>query len=176
MQNLLVSIFLLILAGTVVFVEITPARLDTQYRQKQKTAMNILLKEMRGLAEMESELKKEYANIPETELLKLKEVAPPEKNLTDYVAKIATLAEEAGVGITTLSFGAGGITPGTGAFGATSITMRIEGSYDSLRFFLKEIERFVRITDITNLYFNVPPKGSGLQITVTGKFYHLLSQ
>ena len=167
----------MILSGTVVFLKILPVREDIKERQKQKIAVNVLLKEMKGLVEMESELKKEYSNIPEADLLKLKEVAPSERKLTDYIVKIATLSEEIGIGLPVISFGAEGAAQNVGAFGATSIAMKLDGSYDSLKSFLKEIEKFVRITDIGNLSFSAPEKiGSSLQITLTGRIYHLLSQ
>ena len=124
--------------------------LDGQSRQ-------VVLDEQRGYYEELKELKKQADEINQAELEKIDYVLEKNINLPGILKQITLLAEQSKMGLTSFDFD----------FGQGILTINLSlggGSYQGIKQYLSEIEKNIRVMDVTGV--SLRGMGSGFSLTI----------
>jgi Tfp pilus assembly protein PilO len=172
--------FVLIAASVALFVMFT----NTHYQQikalrAQAAEYDSALTQSKILLAQRDSLKKKYDEIPQENLDKLKKLAPDSVDNVRLVIDINGIAARRGMTIRNIKIQngnagkSGNIGPDNNPYGSMLLSFSVTAPYDSFKGFLQDLERSLRIVDITSLSFNANDKGDVYDYGVTLRTYWL---
>ncbi len=111
-------------------------------------------------------------SIDQTALSKLDVALPRKPLLTDLMVELGHLAKLSGVTMNSISFEAAKNNLAVSGLQSVNLSMTLEANgYQSLKNFMKSLERNLRILEITNVSFSSSEKGT-LTFTLTAKVFY----
>ena len=162
---------LILTSVAAVYYYILPSYEGVKTLQKENTALAAVAEEMKGLVDKKNELEDLYNSISEADRKKIIELAPINPRLAEFLIKIDLLTSRNGVRFSSISFGDAGGTPGD-PYLTSSLSLGLTGTYEALKTFLKDTEKYIRIIDVDSFGFSSPAKiGDPLSVSFTAKTY-----
>lgn len=162
---------LILTSAAVVYYYVLPALDVVKTLQKENTALGAVVEEMRGLVEKKNELEDLYNSISEADRKKISELAPANPRLAEFLVKIDLLTSRNGVSFSSVNFGSPAGTPEF-PFLTSSLSLGLTGTYEALKSFLKDTEKYVRIIDVDGFGFSSPAEfGDPLSVSFTARTY-----
>ena len=171
MQKISLSLLLLLASAAAVYYYILPSYDGVKILKKENTALEAVAEEMGGLVEKKNELEDLYNSISESDRRKISELAPSNPRLAEFLVKLDLLTSRNGVRFSSVSFG-----DPAGAAGdpylTSTLSLGLTGTYETLKTFLKDTEKYVRIIDVDSFGFSSPANiGDPLSISFTARTY-----
>jgi hypothetical protein len=167
MRNI-VSI-LLIVASIALFALFTSGRSArvTELRAEANSFDNALERSKELIAVRDSLLSK-YNAFPTDSIARLNTMIPESIDTVRLIIDVNTLASRYDMSLAGISIGVpdenlesdGALGPSGEDYGRLSLTFSVTASYDRFRAFLTDLERSLRMIDVTALTFSVPDDGS----------------
>jgi Tfp pilus assembly protein PilO len=154
--------------------------------QRLQTASADLTAQLADVNQDLEQIERLYSQISETPLeamTKLEKALPFSESLEEFLANMHRLAQQSGLVITNMYVRPyDGPQAQVGDIKRSQLNMSIRGNYIDLMYFLRLLERHVRLVDVNsitlrNVSIFVPGQNARsdvLQITITGDVYHLL--
>jgi Tfp pilus assembly protein PilO len=99
----------------------------------------------------------------------IRERLPHELRQTQFSDELNRVAEEAGVEVLQLNWGAPEVTP---SYTQAVVQLECDGSYDSICRFLDKVSQLTRITDISQLQLESDPESQNRPLQVTFVLYY----
>lgn len=143
--------------------------------------------ELQEIAKIRDELTEQYNAIPPSDIAKLSSILPSGPGTAQYLRDIELLATKYGIFLKSIDF----IKqerpttqiqlPQQRLFTPLGIAFSLKGSYDSLRLFLRDLEKVIRITDISEISFSAQQAAGAagqaqqlqaLEYALKGTIYH----
>ncbi|MBI2637950.1 MAG: type 4a pilus biogenesis protein PilO [Candidatus Sungbacteria bacterium] len=173
MSKLLLSLFILIAAGAAGYLYVIPKYNDMQLLQKQAHARQAVLDELNGLLEKKAELEDTYNSISEEDRARLEQLAPSTADIGGFLVKLDAIAARNGVTSLSLNF-AEETNSDIPPFSVMDLTLNLQGTYESFQNYLEDLEKFIRIVDVTDITFSPPTaEGDSVLFSVRAKTYLL---
>ncbi|OHA07200.1 MAG: hypothetical protein A2934_03355 [Candidatus Sungbacteria bacterium RIFCSPLOWO2_01_FULL_47_10] len=171
MQKLSLTIFFFAIAVGVAYYFVYPAYQEIQGIDAENAALFEVAKEMRDLVEKKKELEDIYNSVSENDRKRLEALAPSNAKLADFIVILELLSARNGVPFNSVAITEGGAEPGSSLV-PLSISLGLNGSYETLKGYLRDIERYVRIIDVQSIGFSAPAEpGAPMPITFVAKTY-----
>ena len=124
-------------------------------------------------------LKKKYDEIPQESLDRLKKLAPDSVDNVRLIIDINGIAARRGMTIRNIKIQSGNagkqgaIGPDNNPYGSIILSFSVSAPYDSFRGFLQDLEKSLRIVDITSLGFTASDKGDVYDYNLALRTYWL---
>ena len=171
MQKITLSLLLFLASAAMVYYYVLSALDAVKILKKENAALEAVVEEMRGLVEKKNELEDLYNSISENDRRKIDELAPVNPRLAEFLIKIDLLTSRNGIHFSSVNFGDPAGAP-ENPYLTSALSLGLTGTYEALKNFLKDTERFVRIIDVDNIGFSSPLQfGDPLSISFTAKTY-----
>lgn len=171
----LFPILSLIIAGILFFVVINPLYSDISQLRSDVATYNIALDNSTNLQRTQDALVTAYKNIKPEDKDRLSHFLPNTVNNIEFILEVEQIANLYGMPIKNIKFespkpttttstaSAGSVlvtnNPATSRpYGVFSIEFATEGNYSTFASFLKDIEHNLRLIDVRQVSFIVPPK------------------
>lgn len=175
MPRLGIGIFLLFISGTLVFFFIMPRWEAAGVLRGEVKELEAVSQELIELAAKRDALLAQYNAVPESDLVKLQELAPVGKQSAKTLVDFEDLARIHEVALEQVEFAVN--QNETGAVGGAvhqfyqplPVSLTVRGDYSSFRNFLTGLEGNLRMFDVTDINFS---GGAELSATLRGKIYY----
>lgn len=134
-----------------------------------------LRNELKELIAKRDALYQEYQAIPAADVARLLAIAPESPETRDMIVAVEALANQSDVILKQIEFSppaGGGTGAASAAFAAVPVSFSIEGTYDGLLAFLKNVERNTRLIDVTDFAFSEFTPAQRLTFSIRGKMYY----
>lgn len=177
MRQLIVPLFLILIAGSVFFTFIDPVYKETNQMKVKISRLDEALNRSREIAKLRDSLNQRRNAIPANDLDFLQKLLPNHVDNVDLVLEIDRIALQNGVLLedTTVSGetrAENTLGPDEGSIGTIEMNIRVIGPYDAFRRFVMDIERSMRISDIVSMGFTADDKDLS-HYSVTARTYWL---
>ncbi|MDO8500180.1 MAG: type 4a pilus biogenesis protein PilO [bacterium] len=128
--------------------------------------------ELQVIAKTRDELTAQYNTIPASDLTRLSSILPQKLSSAQFLRDIEALTTRRGLFLKSLDF-VKQPSPTLSAqiqvssqrlYIPASVSLNVRGSYDSLRAFLADLEKMIRLTDISDISFTAQSSVPGSQV------------
>ena len=118
--------------------------------------------ELQAIAKTRDELTEQYNAIPQSDLVRISAILPAGFASAQFLRDMEALATRHGLFLKNLDFvkqpAPAAISssiqlPATRLYAAANVLFNVRGTYESLRAFLVDLEKMIRITDISDITF-----------------------
>jgi len=167
-------ILFLIISIALFFVVVEPLRKSVSQLKTDITAYNIALGNSTYLQKTQDKLLEDYKNIKQEDKDRLERLLPNTVNNIKFILEVERLANQYSMPIKNIKFETPIVASvNTGLqnntliissdskfskpYGNFSIEFSTEGNYNSFTLFLKDLEHNLRLVDIKDISFSVPP-------------------
>ena len=179
MKNIISIVLIALAIG--LFVAFTNPRLAaTRELSTEAARFDEALERSKELIALRDALLTKYNAIPSEDITKIDTMIPDSIDTVRLIIDIETLASRYGMSLGNISIGTpegapanGALGPSADAFGRMSLSFTVVSTYDRFRAFLTDLERSLRIVDITSLSFDAPDAGGEMPFDVTFTTYWL---
>ncbi len=179
MSRFNLGILFFILAAAAVYFLIMPAWDRVAVLRGEIRAVQDLSAQLIELGNVADALQQEYNAIPETDLEKLKSIAPKTAATAGVLGDFESIAAKNAVRLRAIDFkgAAAGQAKTSLALSAQSrfspipVTLQLVGTYESLRSFLIDLEHNLRLVDVKEINFR-PGSESTSPISVSAQMYY----
>ena len=162
------------------FVYIRPVYRTVQDAREEAALLRGTLASARDIQETRDELVSKYNAFSGIDLARLEKMVPDHVDNVRLILEIDAVANRYGMSVRNLSVGdtsgtssgaGNGVTRGeTNQLGTVSLSFSVSSSYQTFLQFLRDLERSLRVVEITNLSF-APAIGSTGDGSVSADFY-----
>ncbi len=147
-------IFLIILSFTLFF-GLTSTVLDQISALSARSAtFNDALSNANELRAVRESLLSTYKKFPAEDLTRLKKMLPSEVDNVRLIIDVDNIAARYGMQLKNVHFKTEGTIPEGKDYGTVTFGFSVQGSYSTLKTFLADLERSLRLVDLTSLSFN----------------------
>lgn len=155
---------LLILAAIALFAFFTNPRFaEVQTLADEVAQFDDALERSKELISLRDALLSRYNSIPTQDINRIGTMLPDSIDTVRLIIDIDALAARYGMSLANISIGSadepavrGGIGPTGSAFGKLTLSFTVASTYDRFHAFLGDLERSLRILDITSISFGSP--------------------
>jgi hypothetical protein len=169
MRNL-VSIILIIGSLVLFGVFTNPRYAKVRELQAEANAFDSALERSKELISIRDALLARYNAFPSDTIARLNTMLPNSIDTVRLIIDVNTLASKYGMSLASIAIGApdeaavGGqaLGPATSEYGTLSLSFAVSASYDRFRAFLNDLERSLRLIDVTEVGFGIASKETGL--------------
>jgi len=130
--------------------------------------LSALLSESVAIQRRNRDLQKELHTL-ETSINEIRERLPHELRQTEFAGELNRLANEVGLHVLQLQWGATEVTP---SHTQAQVQLECDGSYASVCRFLDEVSQLTRIADISHLQLEADPESQNRPFQVTFVLYY----
>lgn len=160
MKTLIPILFVLIAAG-IFFGYVDPTYQRIKVLQEEASQFDQALTRSKELQQVRDQLLSRYNVIPQNNITRLEKMLPDNVDNVRLILDLDTIAARYGMRIRNTELNTGDTRAARGQVGDSdtdiqSVVMRfsVSGSYDTIRSFLEDLERSLRLVDITNISFS----------------------
>jgi len=181
MTRIALSIIFLFTSAAVFFVGIVPAWQGVGDIRSEIAGLSALNDELQDISGVRDELMAQYNSISQTDLNKLSFMVPRGFGSAQFVREIESLAKRHGMFLRSIDFVSKDKSAGTQIkipekrqVTTIDVSLKMLGSYESFSLFLRDLEKMVRIVDITDISFGTrqtDPKAP-LEFSLSGTTYY----
>lgn len=174
MSRLTFAIILFVAAAGVFIFGILPAWQEVGAMRLEVRELIRVNDELVAIAKKRDELTAQYNAIPQTDLFKLALILPRGLGSAQLLRDLEALATRHGLFLKSLDFVKSAPTsavaqiqagvPAQRAYATANMSFNVRGTYDSLRAFLVDLEKMIRVTDISDISFTAQSSVPGTQI------------
>lgn len=182
MTRITVTLLILAVDVTLIFWAIRPGWSDVATRRAEIRELTELHAEFTAIQTRRDELVGRYNTIPADDLAKLAAILPPRREIFQPLTDYEILSRRHGLNLTEIDFPSGApesaaalALPAPGGRRAVepiNFTMGLTGPYPGIRAFLSDLERYIRLSDVTDMQLG---SGGGAanehRLQLKGKFY-----
>lgn len=177
MRQLIVPLFLILIAGSVFFTFIDPVYKETNEVKEKISRLDEALNRSREIAKLRDSLNERRNSISPNDLDFLQKILPNHVDNVELVLEVDRLAAQDGVLLqdTTVSGetrAENTLGPDEGSIGTIEMNIRVIGPYNAFRTFVMDLERSLRISDIIAMGFSADDDDLS-QYSVTVRTYWL---
>lgn len=179
MKNI-VSIILIAAAITLFAVFTNPRYASIRELSVEQSRFDDALDRSKELVALRDALLSKYNSIKTDDLNRIGTMLPDSIDTVRLIIDINTLASRYGMSIGNISIGSpdetqvnGALGPSSDDFGRLSLSFTVLSTYDRFRALLADLERSLRLVDITSLSFGEPGKNGLTSYDVTFTTYWL---
>lgn len=183
MSRLTLAIIFLLIAGAAFFFGVASEWEKVRSLRREIAGLIRINDELQEIAATRERLTNEYNSIPRGNFAKLSEILPPRLATAQYLGDIETLAARHGVFLKSIDFVketkpvTGQIRLPVGRFSnAVNVSLSLRGSYESFRALLRDLEKLVRITDVSEISFGAQAVAAQqsplLEYSLKGSIYY----
>lgn len=165
-MRLIIPIFLLIIAGGLFFGMTTSLFAEVDALRLEKIRVNEDFEKALAVEERFGKLKGEANAITPSELEKLDLLLPKSVNTVDLLVKIDGIAKGSSMTLADVKINVEAAkntnarnTTAIAGLGTVTFDFNVSGSYDALRKFLDDLERNLRLVDVSAITFNSTDPG-----------------
>lgn len=185
MAGLLIPIIMVVIAAGLFFGYVAPAYDDVQVQRAEVAQYTDALARFDELKKLRDQLSADYQRFSASDMDKLLAVLPDNLDNIRFALDLDTLAGKHAIRILTLAIGAEDdestaiVKSGTKSadearmLGTAMLNFEIEGTYKNLVAFLRDLERNLRLVDITDLAFEEAKDKETAIYTVGVRMYWL---
>lgn len=160
MFKLIISLIFISTAILVFFTWSNPYWKDIQDLRAQEVSFNEALSNTRKIQEKQNALLDQYKTISPEDLDRINKTLPSKPNSIKFIMEMENILQKSGMILKTINvqdeeFGQKNDFPQKKDFNETRFSMKIVGSYETLRLLLKNLETNLRPVNITSLSFSV---------------------
>jgi hypothetical protein len=163
----------LILGGTLILYFLAwPQWQEASATRERVTGLQSLSAELDDLLRQRDRLLQTYRQTPPEDLLRLEELAPLTLKPTAIVTMFDAIAQKNRVSIGQIDVGSvtANAQKGGRPTGSVEVTMTVDGTLAAFESFLRDVERSVHITDISQITFAGDPQ-EGFSANISGTMY-----
>lgn len=167
MKNI-ISIILIVLAIALFALFTNPRYVGVRELSVEQQRFDDALDRSKELVALRDALLSKYNSIKTEDLERIDTMLPDSIDTVRLIIDINTLASRYGMSLTNISIGLpdeaqadGALGPSSEDFGRLSLSFTVLSSYDRFRAFTADLERSLRLVDITSLSFG-PAEASGV--------------
>lgn len=182
MSRSIFSILLLFIAAGAFVFGVIPAWNEMGALRKEIQGSINLNDELQEIALARDELTAQYNAIPQANLQKLSSVLPSGLATSQFLRDMEALANRHGMFLKSIDFvrreerpDSRILLPSQQASVPVNVSLAVKGQYASFRSFLNDLEKMIRITDVSDVSFGAP-SGEGasalLEISIKGSIYY----
>lgn len=177
MKNIISII--LILAAVVLFALFTNPRFAGIDRLSEEVAaFDNALDRSKELISLRDALLTRYNSIPTETIDRISTMLPDSIDTVRLIIDIDALASRYGMSLNNISIGstedvADGIGPSGDLYGTLTLSFTVASTYDRFRAFLSDLERSLRIIDVTSISFGTQTEAGLTPYTITFNTYWL---
>lgn len=179
MKNI-ISIILVIVAIALFALFTNPRYAVVRELSVEQERFDSALDRSKELVALRDALLSKYNNIKSEDLERVDTMLPDSIDTVRLIIDINTLASRYGMSLNDISIGLpdevqadGALGPSSEDFGRLSLSFSVASNYDRFRAFLADLERSLRLIDITSLSFEEPEIGGLTSYNVTFTTYWL---
>ncbi len=183
-MNALVPIILLILAGGTFFGYVDNTYTKVKELQKEKATYDEALENAKKAVSKFESLQQQYNSIPLESVEQIKRFLPDNIDNIRLIIDLNGIALRHGMTLKTIAIDGGGDTskkPMSGdtsvlesGIGTVGVSFSVNGSYDNFLAFIKDIEKSMRLVDVSSISVSTPVPGKTTsQYNVSVKTYWL---
>lgn len=179
MKNI-ISIVLIILAITLFALFTNPRYASVRELSVEQQRFDDALDRSKELVALRDALLSKYNSIQSEDLNRISTMLPDSIDTVRLIIDINTLASRYGMSLGNISIGSpdeaqadGALGPSSDDFGRLSLSFTVLSTYDRFRAFLADLERSLRLVDVTSLSFGEPTKNGMTSYQVTFTTYWL---
>ncbi|MFY9461959.1 MAG: type 4a pilus biogenesis protein PilO [Candidatus Sungiibacteriota bacterium] len=172
MSRLTFAIILLVAGAALFIFGVLPAWEDVSAARLEIRKLIRVNDELQAIAKTRDELTEQYNSISQSDLVRLSAVLPQGLDSAQFLRDMEALATRHGLFLksldfikqpTTVTVSASIQLPATRLYAPANVSFNVRGTYESLRAFLVDLEKMIRITDISDITFTaqaaVPKEG-----------------
>lgn len=177
MKNIISII--LILAAVALFMLFTSPRFARVTELSNQVAeFDSALDRSKELVSLRDALLTRYNSIPTEDVERISTMIPDSIDTVRLIIDIDALATRYGMSLNNISIGspddaAAGIGPSGDIYGKLELSFSVASTYDRFRAFLGDLERSLRIIDVSSIVFGTPTEAGITPYTVTFTTYWL---
>lgn len=166
-----ITSIILIIAAVALFALFTNGRYAlVRELRREANSFDDALERSKELIAIRDALLTKYNAFPSDDVARLNTMLPGSIDTVRLIIDVNTLASRYGMSLSDISIGLpdeaiggeGALGPSGGDFGRLSLSFSVAASYDRFRAFLSDLERSLRMIDVTALSFDAPSSASGL--------------
>lgn len=179
MKNI-ISIVLIILAIALFALFTNPRYASVRELSVEQQRFDDALDRSKELVALRDALLSKYNSIQSEDLDRISTMLPDSIDTVRLIIDINTLASRYGMSLGNISIGSpdepqadGALGPSSDDFGRLSLSFTVSSTYDRFRAFLADLERSLRLVDITSLSFGAPGQNGMTSYQVTFTTYWL---
>ncbi len=179
MKNI-VSIVLIALAIALFAMFTNPRYASVRELSTEQSRFDDALDRSKELVALRDALLSKYNSIKTEDLNRIDTMLPDSIDTVRLIIDINTLASRYGMSIGNISIGSpdeaqgnGALGPSSDDYGRLSLSFTVLSTYDRFRAFLADLERSLRLVDITSLSFGTPEQNGLTSYDVTFTTYWL---
>lgn len=179
MKNI-ISIVLIILAITLFAFFTNPRYASVRELSVEQQRFDDALDRSKELVALRDALLSKYNSIKGEDLKRIGTMLPDSIDTVRLIIDINTLASRYGMSLGNISIGSpdevqtdGALGPSSDDFGRLSLSFTVLSTYDRFRAFLADLERSLRLVDVTSLSFGSPGQSGMTSYQVTFTTYWL---
>lgn len=179
MKNI-ISIVLIILALAVFALFTNPRYVGVRELSVEQQRFDDALDRSKELVALRDALLSKYNSISSEDLERVSTMLPDSIDTVRLIIDIDTLASRYGMSLTDISIGLpdearvdGTLGPSSEDFGKLSLSFTVSSTYDRFRAFMADLERSLRLVDITSLSFGPAGASGATAYSVTFTTYWL---
>ncbi len=153
-----ITLILIGVSAGIFFLFIDPIYQETKTLKKQITTLNETFTNSKKIQEVRDTLFKKFNAISEEDRTRLEKILPKNVDNVKLILELDRIASERGLDIKKIdvrdtSGEEGGLGPTGRGYGTLEIGLTLTGSYTAFRGFLEDLERGLRLVDVTSLNF-----------------------
>lgn len=158
---------------------------EDKYAEIKQAKLDIIdyeeaLKQSRDILDKREVLLEKYKAFKKEDLDNLKKLLPDHIDNVQLILDLNNIAKKYGMTLKTIKVETGpdsafesGNQTGKTAFGAITVSFKVSSDYETFVSFLQDVEKSLRIVDVTDLTFTSPDKTTNYDFGITIKTYWL---
>lgn len=165
----LLPILFVVIAGGIFFGFINPTYVEIQTLRAEEATYDGALSKSRELQSVRDQLLARYNTFPTDDLMRLTKLVPDTIDNVRLILDLDGIASGYGMHVRSVSLNAnasqasrtaaGEIGPGDARHDYVTLSFSVNGTYDTFRAFLADLESSLRLVDIDSLSFSSTPTG-----------------
>lgn len=175
--RLRLAVLALIIAAGMGYFFIRPQWAAVRSLGAQIRELQAFREELRELILIRDKVATDYETIPQSDIVKLQAMVPPDPQPAGLVVDLEALAQKSGLALTQVSVALGQSSSALEPAPASGLTpipvsFSIVATYETLQTFLSNLERNRRIMDVTEFSFAPGPGAGGVPVAFQARAYY----
>lgn len=172
MSRLTFAIILLVASAAILIFGVVPAWKDVSAARLEIRKLIKVNDELQSIAKTRDDLTAQYNSISQSDLTRLSSILPKGLGSAQFLRDMEALATRHGLFLKNLDFVKSAAPtavaqiqlPSQRPYASANVSFNVRGTYDSIHSFLIDLEKMIRVIDVSDISFTAQSSVPGAQI------------